>query len=123
MRPFLALSFLAVLLSGCTSTPMTGTWKVVGDIRGNALTPSLDLKQEGEKLTGVTKSEEGQDQDIIGQITDKGVTWQYAVEYRGSVYTLIYTGTLPEAGNIKGTITVQPVDVEGTFTATKAENK
>jgi len=102
---------------------MTGTWKVVGEIRGNTLTPSLDLKQEGEKLTGVTKSEEGKDQDIIGQITDKGVTWQYMVEYRGSVYTLIYTGNLPEAGNIKGTITVQPVDVEGTFTATKAENK
>lgn len=107
---------LVLVLAGITlsAADLSGTWAVTGDVVGNAVDFSCVLKQDGEALTG-TATIAGQDVSIKGSVKDRAVTYEFDVDYNGSTYNNVYTGTLGEDGVITGTIAVG--GVEGTFTA------
>ena len=116
----LAFSALTVMAA---DNPVSGTWKVNGDIAGNAVDQVCTMKQDGKKLTGSCKSPDATT-EITGEVNDTKVTWQFPLDYNGQKLTLIFTGTLDAASSqIKGTIDVQPIGVSGDFTAKKEEAK
>jgi hypothetical protein len=47
------------------------------------------------------------------------VTWRYKLDYQGTTYTLTYVGTLDSDTSIKGSVTADPSDTDGDFTAKK----
>lgn len=112
----LPLTLCAVALAAMTAlaADISGTWNVEGDVVGNPVKFACDLKQDGEKLTGMAKVE-GADVQLTGTAKDASVTFEFDTEHQGTTYHLVFTGTLGDDGGLKGKIAV--AGVEGTFTA------
>ena len=119
----LLFALTATLVAFAAETVLTGSWTVDNDIAGNTSTAPVVFKQEGNKLTGVIKMPEGKELAISGEIKDQKVSWKYDTEWEGNPLTMAYTGTIDASGAMSGTVEVQPMGVEGTFTAKKSEAK
>jgi hypothetical protein len=108
---------LSVLSSAGAADPVTGTWQIAGEVYGNPVTSVCTFQQEGETLTGSCSSDGGGRQEITGRVAESAVTFQYRGDYEGQPLTVVYTGSLTSAEEIRGRMEVHPFDVEGTFTA------
>lgn len=123
MKAFLLL--LMVALSGIPSsaaeTPsVTGKWKIHNSIVGNESDQDCSFAQTGHDLSGTCSLEQGS-ANVTGQVSDTKITWQYNTEYNGSPLTLVYTGTMDKDSRITGTVEVQPLSINGEFTAIPAK--
>jgi hypothetical protein len=98
---------------------VSGVWVVNGSIEDHPVTPTCTLKQTDKQISGSCKTDADHTQNVEGSVTEKQVTWKYDVEYEGTVYTLTYAGTLDSDTSIKGTVTADPSDTSGDFTAKK----
>lgn len=112
----LALSAVALASVALFAADVSGTWNVEGDVYGHPVKFSCALKQDGETLSG-TATLEGKDVPVTGSVKENTVTFEYDSDAQGTVYHLVFTGTLGEDGGLTGTIAV--AGVEGTFTAKK----
>jgi hypothetical protein len=97
----------------------SGVWKIDGSIADHPVTPTCSLKQTDKQITGSCQVDADHAPNVEGSIKEKQVTWKYDQEYEGTVYTLTYTGTLDSNTSIKGTVTADPSDTSGDFTAKK----
>ena len=105
-------------------TNVSGTWKVTGDVVGNAVDLLCTFAQDGKKLSGSCKSPGAtKPTDITGEVDDKKVTWKYEAQYEGQPITLTFNGTLDASSQLKGDIDVSPYSVTGNFSAVKQEAK
>ncbi|MBV9924451.1 MAG: hypothetical protein JOZ96_05365 [Acidobacteria bacterium] len=106
------------------ATSVSGTWKVTGDVVGNAIDLTCTFTQDGKKLSGSCR-EAGSDKSnaLTGDLDDKKVTWKFDALYNGQTITLNFSGTLDGPSKLKGGIDVQPYGVGGDFSATKEEAK
>lgn len=98
---------LVVALSQATlAADATGTWKwkVTGQ-NDREVELTLDLKQDGEKLSGtITRGSAGRNVEIAkGAIKNDEVTFETTIERNGNTVTNKYKGKL-EGDTIKGTI-------------------
>jgi hypothetical protein len=100
---------------------VSGVWKVNGTIADHAIAPTCTFKQAGQQISGGCKGPEDADPrlKVEGSVSDKQVTWKYDLDYEGTVYTLTYSGTLDSDTSMKGTVTADPSDSSGDFTAKK----
>jgi hypothetical protein len=98
---------------------LSGVGKIDGSIAGNAVTPTCTLKQTDKQISGSCQGDADHVQNLEGSVKEKQVTWKYDQEYEGTVYALTYTGTLDSGTSIKGTVTANPSDTSGDFTAKK----
>jgi hypothetical protein len=99
---------------------MAGRWSVDFDVAGNARHSDLVLEQDGERLSG-TIHVSGSELPVAGEAAGRHATWRYDTLWNGQVLTLVFTGDLDDAGKWVGTVEVRPMNVEGTFTATRAD--
>ena len=97
----------------------SGVWVVNGSIADHPITPTCTLKQTDKQISGSCQVDADQVLGVEGSVKEKQVTWKYNQEYEGTVYTLTYTGTLDSNTSIKGTVTADPSDTSGDFTAKK----
>lgn len=97
----------------------SGVWKVDGSVADNPVVATCTFKQTDNQISGSCKMDSDQALTVKGEVKDKQVTWKYDLEHEGTVYTLTYTGTMDSATSMKGTISVDPSDSEGDFTAKK----
>ena len=97
----------------------SGVWKIDGTIADHSITPTCTLKQTEKEISGSCKVDADHTVAVTGTVKEKQATWKYDQEYEGTVYTLTYTGTLDSSTSIKGTVTADPSDTEGDFTAQK----
>ena len=120
LLPFLLVSALhAAPVAAPAADSVSGTWRVTGDVQGNAVNELCTLKQAGTAVTGSCTAEGGQAYPVTGEVKDGRVTFRHGGEYQGQALTLTYSGMLA-AKPLKGTIDVQPFGVTGDFTATPA---
>ena len=96
---------------------VAGTWAITVDIGGNTGTPTVTLKQDGEKLTGTYSSQVFGEQKVTGTITGNAITFGFTGAIEGNTVTVTYTGTVDKA-TMKGKVTLGDL-AEGTFTAKK----
>lgn len=102
---------------------ITGTWNLDGNVQGYPITEVCKLAQAADAtITGVCNDTK-LDRTVTGKVTDKGITFSHPSEYQGDALTLTYAGIFDEKGVLSGTIDVQPLDYQGTFSATKAVPK
>jgi hypothetical protein len=97
---------------------VSGVWKVDGLIADHPIAPTCTLKQTDKQISGSCQVADHV-LNVEGSVKEKQVTWKYDQEYEGSVYTLTYTGTLDSNTSMKGTVTADPSDTSGDFTAKK----
>jgi len=99
-----------------------GSWKVDGDVQGTPVKMTCTLKDADHKLAGTcTDPLTAKSLALEGEITPQGVVWSFDTEYQGSPITVWLRGSVSADGSkMSGTISVAPLNADGTFTATKA---
>jgi hypothetical protein len=99
------------------ASDISGSWRIVGDVVGNAIDMKCALKADGAKLSGTCTYQGLGDAATRGSIAGDKVTLQNSIQ-REQMYDLTYNGTLDSTGAaMKGDIAV--AGVTGTFSATK----
>lgn len=81
----------------------TGTWKWTMEFNGNSVERTIKLKQEGEKLSGVSVFNDTETPIEEGKVTGNEVSFQVTRERNGDKFTVKYQGTL-EGDSLKGKI-------------------
>jgi hypothetical protein len=99
-------------------TGLSGNWKLVSDIAGTTRQSNCTFTQDGAKFMGECKREEHTTQ-LTGSVSGKSVHMTAKSEYEGSPIDLTYEAKFVDDNTIKGTVDVQPVNAQGTFTLTK----
>ena len=117
------LIFLTLLVASSTAfqaqpASVGGAWTVRADISGNQSESNCTFTQKEADLTGTCNSDRGS-VTITGKVD--GVSGQFDTPYEGQTLTVYYSGTSQSADKITGTVNVQPMNVSGEFTATKAK--
>jgi hypothetical protein len=114
------LSFALVAALAAPADSVSGTWVLKGEVAGNPLNTTCTLAVAEAKISGVCKGADGKELPIIGEVKEGKVIFEHGGDYNGQELKIIYTGTLPSAKEMVGTIDVKPFDVAGEFTATPA---
>ena len=117
-KPFLLCALISV---PAFAHDLSGVWKIDGSVADRPVAATCSFKQTDTNITGSCKMQESEKPlDVKGQIGDKKLSWKYDIVYQGTTYTLTFTGAPDSADtSIKGTISVDPSDASGDFTATK----
>jgi hypothetical protein len=109
--------------SSTTSAPaatasLTGTWSVALQLDSISATPTMVLKQEGEKLTGEYVSQQYGKFPLTGTVKGPDVTINFAMNVEGTALNVTYAGKIDKDGKIAGTANLGDM-MSGTFTATR----
>jgi hypothetical protein len=99
-------------------TDLTGTYNVSVETPSINATPTVVLKQDGDKLSGDYVSAQYGKFPITGTIKGTDVKFWFAMNVEGNSLNVNYAGTVDKDGGIKGSVTYGDL-MSGTFTATK----
>ena len=121
MKLFLliALAILVAAIPALAADPVSGKWQIHQSIAGNEGDLTCTFTQTGEDLAGTCDGPMGSVK-ITGKVTESKVAWTVNTEYNGAPIALKYSGTLASA-KMTGTVSVDPYNVDGDFTATPAK--
>jgi hypothetical protein len=99
---------------------VTGNWKIDCDLQGTPVKMMCALSQAEHRLTG-TCTAEGDDtpRALAGTTTEQGLGWRFDADYQGQPITVTMRATLTSDGKMNGTLTVAPMNAEGTFAGVK----
>jgi hypothetical protein len=119
-RTLLAILFVsAAALASAETTSLAGKWRFHSSIQGYEGDLDCTLAQEGATVSGTCKSPESEGTlAMTGKVEDKQVTLQYKTVYNGDDLTIVYTAKLESTEKFAGKVDVQPMGVDGEFTAT-----
>ncbi|HET7695275.1 MAG TPA: hypothetical protein VFK57_06165 [Vicinamibacterales bacterium] len=106
--------------STSTAAPasLTGTWNVSLELPNINATPTLVLKQDGEKLTGEYISQQYGKFPLTGTVKGSDVTITFAMNVEGTALNVTYAGKIDKDGTIAGTANLGDM-MNGTFAATR----
>lgn len=94
---------------------VTGKWVFAVETSAGSGTPTITLKQDGEKLTGHYSGQFGE-ADLTGTVKDQNVSFKFTVDAQGNMLDFVYTGTIESKDALKGRVSIVGLG-EGTFTA------
>jgi hypothetical protein len=98
---------------------LTGAWAFETMTEAGPGTPSVTLKQDGDKLTGHYSSQTLGEADLTGTVTGNQFTFAFNADLQGQAVPVVYKGTIESATSLKGTLDVAGGMAGGTFTAKK----
>jgi len=96
---------------------LTGKWTFNVETSAGAGTPTITLKQDGEKLTGHYSGQLGE-ADLTGTIKGAEFTFKFTVDAQGNSLECTYKGAAAANDALKGTVNIAGL-ADGTFTAKK----
>jgi hypothetical protein len=108
------LAVLSTPIASQTAT-LTGKWLFTVETSAGGGTPTITLKQDGDKLTGHYTGQLGES-DLTGTVKGQDVTFTFAVEVQGTRLVCTYAGSVENKDSLKGTVKIAPLG-DGTFTA------
>ena len=92
---------IRILLIGCLATAalwaadVTGKWTAEMQGRGgNTMTVNMNLKQDGDTLTGTISGRNGDTDITDGHVNGDTITFKVVREFNGNQMTSMYKGTL-----------------------------
>jgi len=103
--------------TGSGSGDISGVWNVTVETPMGTGTPTLTLKQDGDKITGTYKGQLGES-PVTGTVKGNDVTLMYKVSPQGEEITVTYTGKRTGADAMSGKAVYGSLG-EGTWTAKK----
>ena len=110
----LAASFNATAQSG--KVDVTGKWAFNVQTDAGSGTPTVTLKQDGEKLTGHYSSQTLGEADLTGTVKGNEIKFSFSADAQGTSLNVTYTGTIESKDSLKGTVDLGGL-AQGTFTA------
>ena len=94
---------------------LSGTWTFTVETSAGAGTPTITLKQDGEKLSGHYSGQLGE-ADLTGSVTGQDIVFSFTVDALGMPLKNTYTGTVESKDSLKGKVDIAGL-ATGTFTA------
>jgi hypothetical protein len=108
----------AFVQAGQAKTDISGTWIFEVQTDAGTGTPTVTLKQDGEKLTGHYSSQTLGEADLTGTVKGKDVTFNFTADLQGQSVPVTYKATVESPTAMKGTIDIGGL-AGGTFTGKK----
>jgi hypothetical protein len=116
-----SLVVAAVVLSAVALTAqkfdLSGQWTFNVQTDQGSGTPTITLKQDGDKLTGKYQGQLG-DGDITGTVSGKTFKFSFGGNAQGQAFTVTYDGEIESNESVKGTVDLAGM-ATGTFTGKK----
>ncbi len=109
----------AAFAAQAAKVDVTGKWQFTVQTDAGTGTPTVTLKQDGEKLTGHYSSETLGEADLTGSVKGSEVKFSFSANLQGQAVPVAYSGTLDGKDSMKGTIDIAGGMASGTFTAKK----
>jgi hypothetical protein len=118
MRKALTLAALVCSLAvlAAQTANLTGKWLFTVETTAGSGTPTVTLKQDGEKLTGHYSSATLGEADLTGTVKGQAITFSFLASVQGAQLPVTYTGTIVDKDSLKGDADLGAVG-KGTFTA------
>jgi len=120
-RAVVVIAMLALVVGGRTlaaqaKVDVSGTW--IFDVTTDAATgtPTVTLKQDGEKLSGHYSSSNLGEADLTGTVKGQNIAFTFVANVQGNALDVSYTGTIESNSAMKGTLSITAIG-NGTFTA------
>jgi hypothetical protein len=123
-RPGIFVAILTALVLAATGAvamaqakvDVSGTW--IFDVTTDAATgtPTVTLKQDGEKLSGHYSSSNLGEADLTGTVKGQNIAFTFVANVQGNALDVSYTGTIESKDAMKGTLSITAIG-NGTFTA------
>jgi|SRR5215831_383698 hypothetical protein len=95
---------------------LTGKWLFTVDTSAGSGTPTVTLKQDGEKLTGHYSSAQLGEAELTGTVKGRDMKFVFGTDVQGAHLDVTYTGTVESKDSLKGTVNLGGLG-QGTFTA------
>jgi hypothetical protein len=117
------LAAVAVLVASsaaagqASKVDVTGKWAFAVETSAGSGTPTITLKQDGEKLTGHYSGQLGE-ADLTGSVKGQSVSFKFTADVQGNALECTYTGTAETKDAMKGKVSIAGLG-DGTFTAKK----
>jgi hypothetical protein len=94
---------------------VTGKWVFAVETSAGSGTPTMTLKQDGEKLTGHYSGQLGET-DVAGTVKGSDIKITFTIDAQGTTINFVYTGTVESKDAMKGKVDLGGLG-DGTFTA------
>jgi plastocyanin len=94
---------------------LTGKWAFDVQTDAGTGTPTVTLKQDGEKLTGHYSSATLGEADLTGTVKGQNVTFTFDADLQGTAVRVTYVAKIESNSSMKGTIDIGG-QATGTFT-------
>jgi len=107
---------LVVAVGGQATVDLTGKWLFTVDTSAGSGTPTVTLKQDGEKLTGHYSSAQLGEAELTGTVKGTDMKFAFGTDVQGVHLDVTYTGTIESKDSLKGTVNLGGLG-QGTFTA------
>ena len=107
----------AALGAQASKVDVTGKWMFNVETAAVSGTPTITLKQDGDKLTGHYSGQLGE-ADLTGTVKGQEIAFKFTVDAQGNNLDCTYTGTIEGKDALKGKVNIAGV-ADGTFTAKK----
>jgi len=122
-RAVATLGIVAVTLVGVPAeaqqkVDVTGKWAFSVETGAGTGTPTVTLKQDGEKLTGHYSSQTFGEVDLTGSVKGNAIEFSFSADAQGTALKVTYKGTVESKDAMKGTVDLGGLG-EGTWTAKK----
>ena len=120
MKKVLMLLVISLVFAGAlvaqTRVDLTGKWLFTVQTSAGGGTPTVTLKQEGEKLTGHYSSQQLGEAELTGTVKGADIKFTFGADVQGVHLDVTYTGTIESKDSMKGTVNLGGLG-DGTFTA------
>lgn len=112
-------SLLLLCAALATAADLTGTWQLTVETAQGTGTPTMDLKQDGERLTGTFHSQIFGDVAIKGAVNGSQIEFAFEGDAGGAKMKVTYKGVVQSASAMKGTAVYEGFDDKATWSATR----
>jgi hypothetical protein len=119
---FISFCLMMALATLALAADVTGKWVAqVPGRGGQTVETTINLKAEGDKLTGTISNPQGESAIGDGKVSGDDVSFSVTREFQGNSFKMIYKGKV-SGDEIKFTRTIEGRDMPPTeFTAKKAK--
>jgi hypothetical protein len=113
---FALMMATSIGLTAQAPVDVTGKWLFAVETSAGGGTPTVTLKQEGEKLTGHYSSTQLGEAELSGSVKGTAITFAFGTDVQGTHLDVTYSGTIEGKDSMKGKVNLGGLG-EGTFTA------
>jgi len=110
-----ALLVVSPVINAQDKVDVTGKWVFTVETSAGAGTPTVTLKQDGEKLTGHYSSMTLGEADLTGSVKGREIAFTFTANVLDMQIPVSYTGTIEGKDAMKGKIVITGLG-DGTFT-------
>jgi hypothetical protein len=110
---------LLLCMTGAFAADVSGAWQFSVETSQGSGSPPVDLKQQGEKLTGTFHSQIFGDAALTGSVKGNTIEFAFEGDAQGQKLKVTYKGTIESPTVMKGTAVYAGIDDKATWSATK----